>query len=133
MTLSPGRLYKMWTSEGGIRVPFLVRYPPITKDSDFKPNAIKDSFATVMDLMPTILDLSGTPKPGATFRGRKVVPMRGTSWKEWFAGKTDGGIHHDNVPVGWELHGRAALRKGDWKILFLRQSCAVGLVQLTHD
>ena len=35
------------------------------------------------------------------------------------SGKEDR-IHDEGIPTGWELHGRAAMRIGDWKILFLQ-------------
>ena len=82
-----------------------------------------DAFSTVMDLMPTILDLAGAPRPGKQFQGREVLPIRGTSWKDWLDGKATE-IHGEDVPIGWELHGRAAMRIGDWKILFLRAAVA---------
>ena len=33
---APGWLYKMYTSQGGIRVPFILRYPPLFKAREFK-------------------------------------------------------------------------------------------------
>lgn len=100
-------------------MPFLVRYPPMHENAALKQGDIVDPFATVMDLMPTFLDLSGTPRPGKVFRGRKVHPIRGKSWVDWIKG-AEKEIHNDDVPVGWELHGRAALRLGDFKILYHR-------------
>lgn len=88
-----------------------------------------------MDIMPTLLDLAGIRHPNAApnhprekklYRGRQVYPMRGKSWVPYLTGA--GGplakreeaqaIHsQDDAAVGWELHGRASLRKGDWKIV----------------
>lgn len=48
---APSRLYKYFSSEGGIRVPCLLNYPPLTA----RRGSIDHSFATVMDIAPTIL------------------------------------------------------------------------------
>ncbi|MDT4857028.1 Arylsulfatase [compost metagenome] len=67
-----------------------------------------------MDLMPTILDVTGVSAPGARFRGREVQPMQGVSMVPALRG--------DDLPeraVGWELFGRKALRKGDWKMVWM--------------
>src|SRR5271154_2024604 len=75
---APSRLYKTFTSEGGIRVPFILRYPPLT--SSPTNNGIVPSFSTVMDLFPTILELANIRPVGNKFRSRDVVPIRGASW-----------------------------------------------------
>ncbi|RSH93041.1 hypothetical protein EHS25_007394 [Saitozyma podzolica] len=62
--------------------------------------------------------------------------MSGCSWMEYFGrdrradsrvqnGKPLGeeyAIYPPDRAVGWELHAQAALRKGDYKIVFLKQS-----------
>ncbi|KIY53968.1 arylsulfatase [Fistulina hepatica ATCC 64428] len=118
---APSRLYKMFSTEGGIRVPFILNYPPWTQG---RGGMIIDAFATVMDIAPTILDLAHIEHPGkvGSFRGRKIEPMRGKSWSFFFRNVTSGmnAIHgNDDVPTGWELFGRAALRRGKWKIVFM--------------
>ena len=77
----------------------------------------------MMDIMPTILDLAGVPHPAQggqkrQFLGRTVEPMRGRSWVPWIKGKEDR-VHADGQVHGWELHGRAALRIGDWKMVYI--------------
>lgn len=120
---APSRLFKMWTSQGGIRVPCLIRYPPLSKT--LGPGSIVDVFQTCMDVMPTMLELANASPPApngpAEFLGRKVLPMRGKSWLPWLKGEAKE-VHTTGIPHGWELHGRAALRVGDYKILFLRKS-----------
>ena len=122
----PSRLFKMWTSEGGIRVPCIVRYPVLgSKNPKLSAGQAAPLFQTCMDIMPTLLDLGGVSAPGKTFRGREVVPIRGKSWVPWFEGK-EAEIHKAEMPVGWELHGCAGLRMGDWKILYLRELACIG-------
>jgi Arylsulfatase A and related enzymes len=54
---APSRLYKAYTTEGGVRVPFTCRFP---KNMNVKPGdataaagGITDQFSTVMDLAPS--------------------------------------------------------------------------------
>lgn len=114
---APGRLYKAYNTEGGIRVPLIVRYPGL---SGHAPGSISHTFATCMDVMPTLLDLAGIEHPNqlpgqqkVPYRGHMVYPMRGKSWVPHLA--TQGPIYGED-PVGWEMFGRGAMRKGKWKI-----------------
>ncbi|KAL3704783.1 hypothetical protein TMatcc_008455 [Talaromyces marneffei ATCC 18224] len=75
---APSRGAKSYTTEGGIRCPCIVRYPPTMK---YAPGAISHNFTTVMDILPTVLDLAGLSPPGSVFRGRDVAPIRGKSWR----------------------------------------------------
>ncbi|KAI0473829.1 putative arylsulfatase, partial [Xylariaceae sp. FL0804] len=80
---APSRGFKGWTTEGGIRCPCLVRYPPLmTRGHHGRTTAaqVTHEFTTVMDILPTVLELAGVPHPGATFRGRSVAAPRGRSW-----------------------------------------------------
>jgi arylsulfatase A-like enzyme len=108
-------------------VPFVMRYPPLT---DHLKGTITSPFATVMDIMPTMLDLAKITHPAANkvtgkYRDREVFPMRGKSWVNFFTTPpssevSETAIHTDDDPAtGWELYGRAALRKGDWKIVWM--------------
>ena len=118
---APSRLYKAYTTEGGVRVPFLAKFPGnmlVPSDLSISKTGITDQFATVMDLAPTILDMAGVSHPAPTYRGREVVSMRGTSMLPFVRG-TSRRIHSQDFVQGWETCGRAALRKGDWKIVFI--------------
>lgn len=81
-------------------------------------SGITDQFATVMDLAPTILDMAGVKHPAPTYQGREVVPMRGKSFYPWARGESER-IHEKDFIQGWETCGRAALRFGDWKIVYI--------------
>ena len=53
---APFRLYKLYTTKGGVRVPCTSSFPA------FKP-AIGNAFTTVMDITPTILEMAGFKHP----------------------------------------------------------------------
>jgi arylsulfatase len=116
---APSRLYKAYTTEGGVRVPFLARFPSsISTSPNAQGGAITDQFATVMDLAPSILSMAGVSHPAPQYNGREVVPMRGKSFHDWATGSADR-IHEKDFIQGWETCGRAALRFGDWKIVYI--------------
>lgn len=115
---APSRGFKGWVTEGGIRCPCVIRYPAFQA----KPGAITTSFTTVMDILPTILDLAGVAHPGTHFRGREVVVPRGQSWVSHLASgdleKTS--VHEEDVHIhGWELFGQRAIREGKWKAVWI--------------
>jgi len=74
---APSRLYKAYPTEGGVRVPCVVRYP------NFQTGKTVDDFATVMDIAPTILEMAGLSHPSPKWKGREVVGMKGESMLSW--------------------------------------------------
>jgi arylsulfatase A-like enzyme len=111
---APSRLYKFFTHQGGIRVCSLVNYPKWTKRN----GNISHQYSTIMDIMPTILDLAGVQHPGPHYKGKTVETMVGKSWKQYMIDETES-IHDEDTITGWEFLGRQALRKGNWKIVKL--------------
>ena len=113
---APSRLYKMFTTQGGIRVPCVIRYPTL---SDKKTEQrISETFGTVMDIAPTILELAGVSHPAPTYQDRRIVPMRGLSMIPWLQGSAPA-IHATDSFHGWEFNGRAAIRLGHYKADFI--------------
>ena len=112
---SPGRLYKAYTSEGGIRTPAFIHYPRFKRQS-----GISHSFANVMDITPTILELAQVSHPGTTYKERTIAEPQGHSWLNYLQEKVDT-IHSKDHVAGWELFGRRAIRQGDWKAVSIRQ------------
>ena len=125
---APARLYKSFSSEGGIRVPMILRYPSLTSA---RKGAIDHSFTTVMDIVPTLLELGGTKHPGLRYKGRDVVRVRGKSWVEYLTnpGSTQY-IHNVDAVTGWELFDRQGLRKGKWKAVLIPPPFGPGTWQL---
>lgn len=121
---APSRLYKMFTTEGGIRVVCFVTYPGFARQA-----AIGTAFATVMDVAPTVLELAGIAHPGTRYRDRQVATMRGHSLLAYLDGKSDA-VHAADEPTGWELFGRMAMRQGDWKAVRIPAPDGPGAWQL---
>lgn len=61
-------------------------------------------------------------KQTGNYKGREVYPMRGHSWVPFMTSRGGDGsesIYGADEFMGWELFGRAALRRGSWKIVFM--------------
>lgn len=109
---APSRMSKGYITEGGIRCPAIVHYSPLTT------RKITHEFCTVMDILPTILELAGVRHPGTSFQGREVVLPRGKSWISHF--RSHQPIHDENEDfTGWELFGQRAIRRGNYKAVYI--------------
>ena len=89
--------------EGGIRVPFLVRWP-----GRVAPGSVQDAPCWFADHFPALCEIAGVPRP-AGLDGRSWVPLLG--------GK---GWEGERPPMVWvfpEYGGQVAVRLGDFKVL----------------
>ncbi|XOV73867.1 MAG: arylsulfatase [Verrucomicrobiota bacterium] len=102
---------KGFASDGGIRVPAIAHFP-----KSIPGGSLQHNLATVMDVMPTLLDVAGVKHP-PTFQGREVLPLRGTSMIPALTGAR-ARVHAEDYVMGWELFGNRAIRQGDWKIVW---------------
>ena len=109
---APFRLFKTLTTEGGTRTPAILRYGAFGHRGHRM-----GTFASVKDVAPTLLELAGVEHP-SVYDGRGVAPMQGRSMVSFLSGETDS-IHGDDAVMGWELFGRRAILKGDWKLVWL--------------
>jgi len=109
---APFRLFKTLTTEGGTRTPAIVRLSGLAHRGHRM-----DTFASVKDVAPTLLELAGVEHP-SVYDGREVAPMQGKSMVSFLSGETDS-IHDDDAVMGWELFGRRGILKGHWKLLWL--------------
>lgn len=108
----PYRLFKGFTSEGGIRVPAIVRYP-----AQGAGGARIGRPRTAMDVMPTVLEAAGIEHPAPRFAGREVLPLQGRSLMPFL--KDGNRAERDGTfAMGWEFLGKRAWRLGDWKIVW---------------
>ena len=109
---TPARMYKGFTSQGGVRVPAFFHYPRAMQSG-----VSSDALVSVKDVMPTLLELAGITHPGSRYRDRKIEPMQGSSMNALLRGET-ARVHAPDYSIGWELFGKRGLRRGDWKIVY---------------
>ena len=87
--------------EGGIRVPFIVRWNNVVKE-----NSMSEHISAFWDFMPTIADAIGAELP-ENIDGISYLPEL-----------TGNGNQQNHDYLYWEFHennGRQAIRKGNWK------------------
>jgi arylsulfatase A-like enzyme len=101
---APSRLFKFYTTQGGLRVPLIVSGPGIGQGRH-------TSNAFVTDITPTILDFAG-----ADLVVPQVKPMNGVSLRSVLDGSA-GRAHAPGKGIGIEVAGNAALFKDDYKIV----------------
>ncbi|GJH08517.1 hypothetical protein CBA19CS11_06785 [Caballeronia novacaledonica] len=109
VSATPLHLYKAFVHEGGIAVPNIVVMPRSSRAGQ-----ISGVPAHVTDVAPTILQLAGVSPPDGRYDGRPVFRMQGTSMLGFRSGQSS--RVHGQFVEGWELNGRRAMRKGDWKM-----------------
>lgn len=122
---TPFPMWKSFMSQGGLLVPAIVKIPGITEAG-----TINDEFLHVKDIMPTLLDLAGIDVDLLDKDG-KYADIQGFSFLDSIKGKP----LKERVE-GWEFLGRAAVRKGDWKIRLMEQPYGTGeweLFNLAND
>jgi arylsulfatase A-like enzyme len=109
---APFNRHKGTGFEGGIHVPAFAHYPgKISRGSK------SDAVATIMDVLPTFLDVAGAKPAGNTWRGNAVIPPKGVSLLPVLYGKA-AEAHAKDELFGWELFGHRSLRQGDWKLVW---------------
>jgi N-acetylglucosamine-6-sulfatase len=100
--------------EEAIRIPLLVRYPPL-----IKPGTTYDPFVLSIDLAPTLLELGGAKLP-AKLHGRSFAPLlRGAPYEP----RRSFLIEHfsDNVFPRMRNLGYQAVRTERWKYIHYRE------------
>ena len=118
----PLRAGKGWMYEGGIRVPWIIRAPGLTK-----PGAVCDTPMISNDLFPTIMELTGS-RPEHSVDGKSLVPLlrgekladRPLFWHYPHYGNQGG------APGG-------AVRVGDWKLIEWYEDGTRELFNLRED
>lgn len=113
-SMTPSRMFKGFTAEGGIRSPLLVKLPGEMPAADDTSAA----FLHIRDIMPTILDAAGIEQPSDRFQDRSVLPIQGTSVLPLLLG-SETETSAQNRDVGYELFGMKAYFDGHWKALWM--------------
>jgi arylsulfatase A-like enzyme len=97
----PLRGFKFATHEGGLRVPFLARWP-----GRIPAGTVRDVPAITMDILPTLLGAANVaPAAGHDIHGTSLLPLlRGEPFTRTFA------LH-------WENQQNLAVLDGEWKLV----------------
>jgi len=119
----PLRGGKGWLYEGGIRVPWIVRVPGVTKAG-----SVCDGPISTIDALPTLLDLAGEPLPAHEIDGVSFAPLLG-------------GEELGERPLFWHYphYGNqggfpgGAVRLGDHKLIERFEDGRVHLFDLASD
>jgi arylsulfatase A-like enzyme len=108
-----GNKSTLW--EGGLRVPFIARWP-----GRIPPGRVSDEFLTTLELMPTLAAAAESPTPsGVVLDGYNMLPT--------LAGKSPS----PRKEMFWEFRGQKAARVGNYKWLESQQGN--GLFDLSSD
>lgn len=110
---------KRSTHEGGIRIPFIVRWP-----GTIAPGQTSDHQFAFYDLMPTFCDIAGIEDYELRYRNPEVE-------NDWFDGisiyptLTGEGTQEMHDALYWEFHetDMIGVRKGDWKLIVEKGVC----------
>lgn len=105
-TPGPLRGMKLWTTEAGVRVPGIVRWP-----AKIKGGRVSEDVVSSLDLLPTFAALAGAKLPAG-------LQLDGTDLRPVF----EGGASRRDQPLLWVYHNalndqRVAMRDGPWKLL----------------
>ncbi|WP_340105473.1 arylsulfatase [Rhodohalobacter sp. 8-1] len=105
---TPFRLYKNYSHEGGTATPFIVHWPDVI----FEGGQVNHSLLHFIDIMPTLVDVSGATYP-AKYKGEDLYPMEGISLLPLLKG--DSVARNDALYYEWNV-GRA-VHTEDWKLV----------------
>ena len=103
--------------EGGIRVPFIARWP-----GRIEPGSENDHVTAFWDFLPTCAELLGR-RPPDDIDGVSMLPT--------LLGNDARQKQHEHLY--WELRGQQAVRKGDWKAVRLKPGQKIQLFDLRID
>jgi arylsulfatase A-like enzyme len=130
VSTGPFRAYKGYAAEGGVRVPAFANFSGLVKKG-----MTSESYTSVMDVMPTLLELAGAQHPGDQYQGREVLPMQGLSLLPILNSSQDS-IRDKNAWMGAEVFGRRSITQDNWKLLMMEPPWGNGewqLYNLTTD
>ncbi|MEX2044072.1 MAG: sulfatase-like hydrolase/transferase, partial [Opitutus sp.] len=97
----PLREYKFSTHEGGLRVPFIARWP-----GRIPAGLVRHEAAVMMDLLPTFLETAGMrPAADHEIHGESILPL------------LTGGRYQRERAIHWETRMNAAVLAGEWKLV----------------
>ena len=122
---TPFRKFKVFSHEGGISTPLIAHWPGGITAAE---GSITHTPAQLIDLMPTILEVTGASYP-SEFADHEIHPLEGVSLLNLLKDKD----HSPAEWMYWEHAGHAAVRNGEFKALLPRGSKRWQLYDLSKD
>jgi arylsulfatase len=117
---TPFRLWKAYSSEGGVVVPAIAHLP-----KQKLPRFSFHGLTHVSDLAPTFLELAQASDPGSEYKGREVHPITGKSTLPRLQSQA-GSVHARGTVLADELFGRRYVRRDQWKLLWIEPPYGTG-------
>jgi len=117
--------------EGGIRVPFLAKWPGVTK-----PGSTAQQYIIVEDLFPTLLEMAGSQGNPVIqpIDGKSIVPiLRKPSFRDTQRELVWHHPHRWIAAEGPNIHWASAYRQGDWKLVYDYRARKLELYNLKKD
>lgn len=124
---TPYRKYKNRSYEGGISTPLVVSW---IDGIDKNTGNILDIKGYLPDIMPTIIEATGSSYPKEYHGGNEIYPLVGFSMLKNLKGESNNEIHDY---MYWEHGSNAACRKGDWKAVRCGEKGQWELYNLKND
>jgi arylsulfatase A-like enzyme len=112
VSATPFRLWKSYTTEGGIAVPSIARLP-----RQHEARARFDGVTHVTDLAPTFLQLAGVADPGNAYKGRSVHPITGVSLLP--ALEHAQRVRDPQAVLAWEHDNQRFVLRDSWKLVWV--------------
>ncbi len=106
---TPFRLYKINTHAGGHSVPFILAWP----DGVAARGELRRQYAHVVDLLPTLLDLTGVEAPTER-AGRALIPMAGRSFAATLGDPEESSTRTEQV---YECQGHRGYYRDGWEVV----------------
>lgn len=107
---TPFNLHKGMTTEGGILTPAIIHYPKGNLQG-----GKQHEFLSIMDLLPTFLDLAEVDIIASTLLNKDTLPVTGKSMLPYLKGEAD--KVHENEVYGFSIFRRQGLQYNEWKIV----------------
>jgi arylsulfatase A-like enzyme len=113
---SPLRGKKGWMTDGGIRVPLLMRWP-----GQVPAGTVNDEFLSSLEIFPMLVNAAGAQLPdGVALDGFDMLPV------------LKGDAKSSRTEMFWHRQGEYAARVGNWKLVKMRRRGS-GLYDLSED
>lgn len=116
--------------EGGVRVPFIVRWPGVTQAG-----SACDTPALHLDIFPSLLEIAGAAAPRQVLDGESLAPL----WRDPAAKlKRDAIFQHFPGYLGaggdtWRTTPVSLIQSGDWKLMEFLEDGRLELYHLSDD